>query len=81
MNAQLKLTGKKILKLLVPAVVVICMLVLPNLVFGQNPGDNPDARPPEVPLDPRMTVLLIAVGSFIAVKIIKKANSPIPAIS
>ena len=60
------------LKLAVPAVVVLLLMVLPSLVMGQNPGDNPDNRPPEVPLDPRMTVLLIAVGAFLAVKVMRR---------
>jgi hypothetical protein len=50
-------------------------MVLPSLVFGQNPGDNPDAEPQAVPLDPGMSLLLIAVGSFLAVKVMRRGLS------
>ena len=72
MKLQLRSASKRMLKLAVPAVVVLLLMVLPSLVMGQNPGDNPDNRPPEVPLDPRMTVLLIAVGAFLAVKVMRR---------
>ncbi|MGG9972832.1 hypothetical protein ACQ33O_13670 [Ferruginibacter sp. SUN002] len=64
---------KKMFGYMMPLVVVMLLVVLPGIVFGQNPGDNPDAEPQAVPLDPKMTILLIAAGMFLAVSVMKRA--------
>ncbi len=51
------------------------IFLLPCLVLGQNPGDNPDARPPEVPLNGNMSVILIAGGIILAVRTLKKRST------
>ncbi|MGG9972829.1 hypothetical protein ACQ33O_13655 [Ferruginibacter sp. SUN002] len=75
MSVNLKSVRGKVVRNIIPLVAIICMTVLPSLVLGQNPGDNPDAEPQAVPLDPRMTVLLIAAGSFLAMKVMKRMNA------
>ena len=72
MKVQLTKKIRQILKSIVPVAIIVLMLVLPNIVFGQNPGDNPDAQPQAVPLDSNMTILLIAVGAFLAVKVMRR---------
>jgi hypothetical protein len=76
MKNHLKSAGRVALKLIVPAMFMVFVLVLPSVLFAQNPGDNPDARPQDVALDPRMSLLLIAVGSFLAVKVMRKGLKP-----
>lgn len=72
MKVQLNKKIRQTLKSIVPVAIIMLMLVLPNIVFGQNPGDNPDAQPQAVPLDSNMTLLLIAVGAFLAVKVMRR---------
>ncbi len=80
MKVQLKSATSVIKTKALPVVVMLCLFILPNIVFGQNPGDNPDNRPPEVPLDPRMTVLLIGMGILLAVKVLKKRMGSLKAL-
>jgi hypothetical protein len=70
----MKLTSAAVVvrKRILPILVVFCLFVIPNIVFGQNPGDNPDAEPQAVPLDPKMTIILIGMGVMLAMRIIKK---------
>lgn len=73
------ITIKKVfVKRILPTIVLGCLLLLPGIMFGQNPGDNPDAQPQAVPLDPNATLLLIAVGAFLAVRVIKKRMNQFP---
>ena len=72
MNNQLSKVGKKVLSSIVSVVFVLCLTILPSIVFGQNPGDNPDAVPQAVPLNATMNLLLLAVGAFLAVNVIRK---------
>ncbi len=75
MKVQLKSLSKLLLKRILPAMIIVCLMAVPGIMFGQNPGDNPDARPPEVPLDPKMTLLLIVAGAIVAMKVIRKQLS------
>ena len=73
------ITIKKVfIKRILPAIVLGCLLLFPSIMFGQNPGDNPDAQPQAVPLDPTSTLLLIAAGAFLSVRIIKKRMNQFP---
>ncbi|MGG9970577.1 hypothetical protein ACQ33O_02185 [Ferruginibacter sp. SUN002] len=72
MKLQLKSAVLVAKKRVIPVFVALCLFVLPSIVFGQNPGDNPDAEPQAVPLDPKMTVILIGMGVMLAMRIIKK---------
>jgi hypothetical protein len=55
---------------------MVCLFMVPIWVFGQNPPDNPDEfRPQDVPLDPKMSLLLIVMGFLFAVRILKKQES------
>ena len=74
MKIHSKVVSGTILRSVLPVAVMIVLMVLPSLVFGQNPGDNPDAEPQAVPLDPRLTVLLMAAGAFLAMKVMKKMH-------
>lgn len=75
MQIKLKAAFLVLKKRVLPVLVVLCLFMLPSLVFGQNPGDNPDAEPQAVPLDPKMTILLIGMGIILAMKIIKKRTA------
>lgn len=72
MKTQTASMIKKIGIKLLSALFIVCLMAIPTIMFGQNPGDNPDARPPEVPLDPRMTIILIGMGVTIAMKVFKQ---------
>jgi len=72
MKVQFKKKIRQVVKGIVPIAIAVVMLVLPSIVFGQNPGDNPDAQPQAVPLDSNMSLLLIAVGAFLAVKVMRR---------
>jgi len=63
---------KVFIKRILSVIVLTCLLILPSIMFGQNPGDNPDAQPQAVPLDSSSTLLLIAAGAFLSVRVLKK---------
>ncbi|MGG9972197.1 hypothetical protein ACQ33O_10420 [Ferruginibacter sp. SUN002] len=71
-KVHLRSIAGKFIKKVFPVIIVVFLMTLPAIVVGQNPGDNPDAEPQAVPLDPKMSLLLIAVGAFLAVKVIQK---------
>jgi hypothetical protein len=79
-KVHLRSTVGMLIRKVFPVIIVGCLMVLPTIVFGQNPGDNPDAEPQAVPLDPKMSLLLIAVGAFLAVKVMQKMyrRQPLP---
>ncbi|MES2430008.1 MAG: hypothetical protein V4556_03665 [Bacteroidota bacterium] len=72
MKVQLTSFCKVLVKRILPVIIIAFLMIVPGVMFGQNPGDNPDARPPEVPLDPRMTVILIIMGILLAVRVMRK---------
>ena len=47
--------------------------LIPMSLLAQNPGDNPDARPQDVPFDGTMSWILIAAGVVLAVVVLRKA--------
>ena len=57
-----------------PAVMLLCMVLLSQAGFSQDPGDNPDGPPPAVPFEDYMHLILIAAGAILALVVIKKMN-------
>ena len=49
-----------------PAVMLLCMVLLSQAGFSQDPGDNPDGPPPAVPFEDYMHLILIAAGAILA---------------
>ena len=78
MNDHFKAIKQVCMKRILPVIVLTCLMILPSIMFGQNPGDNPDAQPQAVPLDSSSTLLLIAAGAFLSVKILKKRMAHLP---
>ncbi len=60
-------------------VVMVILFMMPVLLFAQNPDDNPggnpDYRPPAVPLSPWMSIGLLLVGLALGVWVIKRRNA------
>ena len=78
MKVHRKTIRKVMVKRILSLIVFVCLQVLPSILFGQNPGDNPDAVPQAVPLDPKMSLLLIAVGVFLAAKVMQRKMNDFP---
>ncbi len=72
MKDHFKTIKEVFIKRMLPVIVLSCLLILPSIMFGQNPGDNPDAQPQAVPLDSSSTLLLIAAGAILSVRVLKK---------
>ena len=52
--------------------VVIMLAMLPLNMMAQNPGDNPDARPQDVPFDGTMSWILIIAGLILSIVVLRK---------
>ena len=57
---------------LVKSLFVVLLGMLPLGLLAQNPGDNPDARPQDVPFDGTMSWMLVAAGVILAVVVLRK---------
>ena len=55
------------------SLLIVLLATLPVSLLAQNPGDNPDARPQDVPFDGTMSWMLIAAGVILAVVVLRKA--------
>ena len=52
---------------------IVMLLMSPVMLFAQNnPGDNPDARPQDVPFDGTMSWILIGAGIVLSVIVLRK---------
>lgn len=51
----------------------LLLLSIPMALLAQNPGDNPDARPQDVPFDGTMSWILIVAGLVLSVFILRKS--------
>jgi hypothetical protein len=51
----------------------LLLLSIPMVLLAQNPGDNPDARPQDVPFDGTMSWILIVAGLVLSVFILRKS--------
>ncbi|UEG49901.1 hypothetical protein LK994_00250 [Ferruginibacter lapsinanis] len=58
---------------------MLIVFMMPVVLFAQNPDDNPggnpDYRPPAVPLTQWMSIGLLAVGVGLGVWVIKRRNA------
>ncbi|UEG49903.1 hypothetical protein LK994_00260 [Ferruginibacter lapsinanis] len=79
MSAHLKTSLSKFTSRLYPMLVMLIVFMMPVVLFAQNPDDNPggnpDYRPPAVPLTQWMSIGLLAVGVGLGVWVIKRRNA------
>lgn len=61
---------KKVLNRMSKLLVMVSLL--PLGLLAQNPGDNPDARPQDVPFDGTMSWILIVAGLILSMIILRK---------
>ncbi len=61
---------KKVLNRMSKLLVMVSLL--PLGVLAQNPGDNPDARPQDVPFDGTMSWILIVAGLILSIVVLRK---------
>lgn len=52
---------------------LVMVSLLPLGLLAQNPGDNPDARPQDVPFDGTMSWILIVAGLILSMIILRKS--------
>jgi hypothetical protein len=62
---------KKVLNRMSKLLVMVSLL--PLGLLAQNPGDNPDARPQDVPFDGTMSWILIVAGLILSMIILRKS--------
>lgn len=79
MRVHLKSMLSAISKGLLPMVVMMIVFMMPVVLFAQNPDDNPggnpDYRPPAVPLSQWMSIGLLLTGLALGVWVIKRRNA------
>lgn len=79
MRLHLKSMGSAISKSLLPMLVMMIVFMMPVVLFAQNPDDNPggnpDYRPPAVPLTQWMSMGLLLAGVALGVWVIKRRNA------
>ena len=51
----------------------LLFLSIPMALLAQNPGDNPDARPQDVPFDGTMSWILIVAGLALSIVVLRKS--------
>ena len=61
---------KKVLNRMSKLLVMVSLL--PLGLLAQNPGDNPDARPQDVPFDGTMSWILIVAGLILSIVVLRK---------
>ena len=79
MRLRLKSMVSAMSKRLMPMVVMMIVFMMPVVLFAQNPDDNPggnpDYRPPAVPLTQWMSIGLLLAGVALGVWVIKRRNA------
>lgn len=79
MSISLKSIKSAVSKRLIPMLVMLIVFMMPVVLFAQNPDDNPggnpDYRPPAVPLSQWMSISLLLAGAALGVWVIKRRNA------